>query len=911
LFITLANKGETMPEFHESQIWIRTLAQRDSPDSAAAARERLRNAFLISRDRAEILAGEIAQALPDYTVHDISHIDALWEMADLLTGPDFPITPCEAFVLGCSFLVHDLGMGLAAYPEGLHEIQKKPEFLDMVTLQLRKVLGRTPTTGEIATAPPEIVSCAIADTLRTLHAQHASRLAFVIWNDASGSEYRLIEDPEMRSVFGVSIGLVGYSHWWPVSRIGRELGVTLGAPYWCPNDWTVDPLKVACILRTADASHIDARRAPGFLEALRKPKGVSLQHWQFQERINKPQLIAGRLIYTSGSTFPISQAAAWWTCQETISMIDRELDQVDALLADTGRHRLAASGVAYAGDPARLLRQIPTEGWIPVDTKIRIGDVSSLIKSLGGEQLYGDDPRIGLRELIQNAADAVRARRVIENRPYDWGSILIRLSKEENGFWLEVRDDGVGMSEETLTGQLLDFGASYWDSDLARREHPGLHAKGFIPTGQFGIGFFSVFMIANTVRVITRRPEDGKADTRVIEFASGLDDRPLLRTAAPNEQLNEPGTSVYILLKKPPQEWGGILLNAVKSWRLDELCAWLAPAIDVTINTIEFGQKVKVAVQGGDWQTITPDALLRRVFDPGYEGSLAKKSIECSSILRELRSKKGELIGRACILPEHRRLGSDSSLVPQGDIGVVCVGGLRSSNLLGIGGILVGKTTKASRAGGVPVADRDEVAIWASEQSQLIPSVFPSKYHQLGCAQVIRALTGNTGDLPIAYTNTWMTGTEVQEWASSRYKITLIDAEYGPARDRKLGEYSLYDGVIGISRGRPGLIWESRVDWPSLHHLSALVDLGDAEQRFFYSTTLGLVVEIIAKSWGEEFQTAIKRLKVSKNSAIGRKDDVIIQDFAFLLTRLSHSPTSSSKRRTVKKDIPRRTKQKK
>jgi hypothetical protein len=53
--------------------------------------------------------------MPTYTVHDLTHADALWETASLVTGPDVELNPAEGFVLGAAFLFHDAAMGLAAY----------------------------------------------------------------------------------------------------------------------------------------------------------------------------------------------------------------------------------------------------------------------------------------------------------------------------------------------------------------------------------------------------------------------------------------------------------------------------------------------------------------------------------------------------------------------------------------------------------------------------------------------------------------------------------------------------------------------------------------------------------------------------------------------------------------------------
>src|SRR6185312_14463111 len=112
-----------------------------------------------------------------------------------------------------------------------------------------------------------------------------------------------------------------------------------------------------------------------------------------------------------------------------------------------------------------------------------------------GSQLYGSDSTVAIRELIQNSADAVQARRRYEKRPSNWGTVRIGLRSEAGAPWLFVEDNGIGMSEQVLTGPLLDFGTSFWRSPLASEEFPGLMAAGMQAIGRFGIGFFSVFML--------------------------------------------------------------------------------------------------------------------------------------------------------------------------------------------------------------------------------------------------------------------------------------------------------------------------------------------------------------------------------------------------------------------------------
>jgi hypothetical protein len=91
---------------------------------------------------------------------------------------------------------------------------------------------------------------------------------------------------------------------------------------------------------------------------------------------------------------------------------------------------------------------------------------------------------------------------------------------------LSVSDDGVGMTPDILTGDLLEFGHSFWGSEKASRIYPGLlSSPDFEPTGRFGIGFFAIFMMADDVKVISRPYQAGVRDSKTLHFHSGLKSR--------------------------------------------------------------------------------------------------------------------------------------------------------------------------------------------------------------------------------------------------------------------------------------------------------------------------------------------------------------------------------------------------
>ncbi len=200
-----------MPGFENTALWKQTLGGTGGPDEETEARERLRNAYLLVRQRAAVLAAEIPLDLREYTVHDASHLDALWETADEIIGGDAGLNPADAFVLGCAFLIHDLGMGLAAYPGGIAQLQEMDVWPGIVAASIEQQFGRPATPEELQSPPEKAVNAAKEVALRELHARQAEALATISWTSSTGQQYHLIEDQPLRDVFGPLIGRIAHS----------------------------------------------------------------------------------------------------------------------------------------------------------------------------------------------------------------------------------------------------------------------------------------------------------------------------------------------------------------------------------------------------------------------------------------------------------------------------------------------------------------------------------------------------------------------------------------------------------------------------------------------------------------------------------------------------------------------------
>jgi hypothetical protein len=609
-------------------------------------------------------------------------------------------------------------MGLAAWPGGMTALMKESGWNDILATCFTESLGRQARPDELNNPPADVMEKAKQFALREKHAARAAELALISWTSPGTREsYHLIQDEDLRGIYGYLIGQLAASHWWTIDQLEERLPSELNAPIEFPDEWTVDTLKLACLLRLADAAHIDARRAPGFLRAIRQPQGISDRHWAFQAHLQRPRLVDDRLVYTAIVPFTEDEALAWWLCYETLQMVDRELHGVDSLLSDRGRPRMAARSVNGADSPLRLKALIPTSGWTPVDARVVVTNVPELVRKLGGASLYGDSPSIALRELIQNASDASRALGVIMNEPPN--SIRVRLCEHTDGWRLDVIDCGIGMSQQVLTGPLLDFGRSYWGSQLMRAELSGLAAAQFQATGRFGIGFYSVFMLGSSIKVVTRRYNEASTDTRVLQFASGLDDRPIVRSAKENEILHSGGTIVSVGLAQNPFSPEGLLgTRGPRGGDLRDLCATLAPALPCDLLTQEGNQLEEVCVRANDWKTMSGEELLRRV--GVVSQTFPNPVITLSQAADRIRviERGGEIIARACIAPSPPalRLPDSSSLRPWA---YLVTGGLTLTDLGGAIGIFEGVPTKADRTVGQLLITAQELSAWASEQATL------------------------------------------------------------------------------------------------------------------------------------------------------------------------------------------------
>jgi molecular chaperone HtpG len=154
---------------------------------------------------------------------------------------------------------------------------------------------------------------------------------------------------------------------------------------------------------------------------------------------------------------------------------------------------------------------VETEGFLREQLSFSV-DTYRILELLTGHTLY-NDTSVVVRELVQNAIDAVRLQFFdpLSASTRDRGRVCIHWDSEAR--ILSVLDNGTGMNEAIIRDHLLKVGSSRYQDPKFREANPE-----FTPISRFGIGVLSAFMVADDVEYITCFP--GEGDVRRILLRS-------------------------------------------------------------------------------------------------------------------------------------------------------------------------------------------------------------------------------------------------------------------------------------------------------------------------------------------------------------------------------------------------------
>ncbi|MFI5635145.1 molecular chaperone HtpG [Streptomyces sp. NPDC051664] len=170
-----------------------------------------------------------------------------------------------------------------------------------------------------------------------------------------------------------------------------------------------------------------------------------------------------------------------------------------------------------------------------------------------------------LRELVSNASDALDKLRLEALRDdtlgVDVSDLHIGIEADAQARTLTVRDNGVGMSREevvALIGTIASSGTARLLQELKDTKDADA-AAGLI--GQFGVGFYSAFMVADEVTVVTRRAAESQG-TRWTSRGEGT---------YSVETVDEAPQGTTVALRLKPVDVENQLHDYTDAWKLREI----------------------------------------------------------------------------------------------------------------------------------------------------------------------------------------------------------------------------------------------------------------------------------------------------------------------------------------------------
>jgi molecular chaperone HtpG len=229
-------------------------------------------------------------------------------------------------------------------------------------------------------------------------------------------------------------------------------------------------------------------------------------------------------------------------------------------------------------------------------------EVSQLLQLIV-HSLYSH-PEIFLRELISNSSDALDKLRHLTLTDEAYKSLpfdpRIDLELDETNKTLTVADTGIGMSEEELSSNLGTIARSGTKNFLSQLSGDAKKDSNLI--GQFGVGFYSAFMVADKVEVVSRKAGEDQAWRWISDGKSGFEIEPAERAAA--------GTTVLLHLNEEGQQYAN-------SYRLQEVVKkysnHIAFPIFLTYDKSDWNEEEKKSVKTRTTEQVnSASALWRR-----------------------------------------------------------------------------------------------------------------------------------------------------------------------------------------------------------------------------------------------------------------------------------------------------------
>ena len=498
---------------------------------------------------------------PDYTDHGPDHLQAVLNTAaSLIRDEAFPyLSAPDVAALVLSVLLHDCAMHLTLDgflrlidPEAKRPLipdfgdRAWPELWDAFYREARRWDGRTlrnilGNEDSVYRPSPDPLNWTerdrrlIGEFVRRHHPRLAHEIA--LWG-VPGPNDRPLKLHTIETWLADLAGFIARSHGLPLRSCADRLRVKKRLVEYRK----VHAVFLMALLRVADYIQVNADRAPKRMlrvQALRSP--FSSGEWEAHAAIKDVSHHRGDPEGLLIDAEPDS-VGNYLRVKEWLDGIQAELDASWATLGEA--YGLHPNDLAHLGLVIRRVRSnidevdfASTVDYVPARIGFRVDpNVLKLLVS----PLYDDKPEIGIRELLQNAVDAVRElwdcrgepEPAVERGEYDW-DVLITLETLPDGTGtLTVEDRGIGMTLETIREYFLTAGATYVMSNEWRELHEDETGHSRVArSGRFGVGVMAAFLLGDSIQVTTRHVDASDTEGYSFKLEADIDAVTVCRTA--------------------------------------------------------------------------------------------------------------------------------------------------------------------------------------------------------------------------------------------------------------------------------------------------------------------------------------------------------------------------------------------
>ena len=473
----------------------------------------------------------INQLFTEYTPHDENyHLKRLFYVADLLLGDGviLNMNATELFLLSVSLYGHDWGMAMSEVEKKyiLSGYKKEKDTVNLLDNEGNRIRE---FCKERNMDPDKLDKIGIEDWREYVRVTHAFR---------SGKRIKNYFDP-------ISTGVAEFA-----SRICEGHGVDFGIiddhnSY--PTDASIhrDIVNVKALtvyVRLVDLLDLGEDRTPYVLWKFVAPRNkFSKMEWEKHRALQPvtfPDYQLNRCIKVDGST---DDQDVYMSIMDLKRYVDEQFRQCSDILnrINHNYHQLNISHIDW---------RIVARGFEPIAIQFEF-DRNSMFNILSDE-IYQGDPYVFVRELLQNAIDAIEMRtEILEKKDLSFKPIIkIDVREDDNHYIVQLTDNGIGMDEYIIRNYLVVAGKSYYRSADFLKEELKMD-----PISRFGIGVLSCFMTADCVEIETLKdPNTTKnQDSLIISIPSKENYFKIKKNSKP---LNT-GTTfrVYVIKNKLPK----------------------------------------------------------------------------------------------------------------------------------------------------------------------------------------------------------------------------------------------------------------------------------------------------------------------------------------------------------------------